>query len=124
VKQINYAHNWNGKLFMDTFSDVRLHNPDRFYVDAELEPVYKNLPMGITKVVAVKTFEFGKITDPFSYMICGKSTHYLAELLNRFYGVNGKLEPDALVDHFVQTYTKRNMAIQNGLITEWWSERT
>jgi hypothetical protein len=117
---INFSQQWGGKIFMDTFGTVRPHDPERFYEGKVLDVLYKKQEMGKAEIVAIRTFEFKQIRDVLSFLDTGRPAHYLAGLLQRFYG--NSLQPDSKLDHIVLRYTCRNITNQGILITQWWDE--
>ena len=120
MNRIEFSHNWNGKLFLDTFGTVRMSNGEKYFVGNEMEAYLKNLYLGIVKVAAVRTFQFRQTRDVLAFLDTGKPAHYMASILNRMYG---NLSPDQPLDHVVLTYVKRDIETQTSLITEWWQSK-
>lgn len=120
-----FSQNPNGKMFMDHFNDVRLFDAEKHVVGIEQEIWLRNHFMGITTIQAVVTFKFKNIRDLLAFTICGKPAHYLAALLKRFYPDQTK--DDVLEEtefaHIVHHWKKRNMPVQDKLITDWWKEQ-
>jgi hypothetical protein len=121
--QLDFSSNWNGKLFNDTFSDIRLHNPDINFLGNEMEVMEKSIYHGIVKIVAVRSFPYYKINDVLAFINVGKPAAYQAEILKRCYAKNQAIQPDMQLDHIVFTYTKRNIETQSQLLTEWWQTK-
>jgi hypothetical protein len=123
MNQIHFSHNWNGRLFLDHFSDVRIPDDDRFVVGNQLEVVLNRKVIGVVKIVAVREFRFKQITDVLSYLICGRNAAYLAEIIRRFYAQDHKLHAETVLVHLVFHYTSRDIPNQSTLLQEWWREK-
>jgi hypothetical protein len=116
----NFSSNYGGRLFGDTFSDVRDNNTEKFYVGATHEIVLKGKNIGIAEIVSVRKFYFKDIRDTLSYLITGQPSYYLAGMLNRFYNQGKPLEPTEVLLHVVYKWKKRNLEMQQFLLNEWW----
>jgi hypothetical protein len=120
MEQIKFSHNWNGKLFLENFGTVRLHNPDKYRLDAKLELLLRNQFLGVVEVVAVKRFYYKNISDVLSHLDVGKPAHYLAGIIGRMY--KDKVHPELLLDHVILQYKSRNLEAQSQMLHEWWKE--
>ena len=121
MQQLNFTQNWNGKLFMDHFGTVRLHNPGKYFAGNTLECSLKNVQLGIITLPAVRTFKYKDIRDVLAFLDTGRPAHYMAAVLSKMYGQSIALQPDTLFDHIVCHYTERNIDNQGRLMQEWWS---
>lgn len=119
---ISFSKSWGGRLFMDNFSDVRLPDAEKFFVGNELKVFLKNTEMGTVSIAALREFEFRKITDVLSHLICGHPAHYLAAVLKKFYP-DENIQPETKFVHMVLHYTERHFENQTVLITEWWRDK-
>lgn len=123
TKRLNYKTNPNGKLFCDTYSDLRLHDPEKFYRGAIIQVYYQNMQMGTVQVMAVRTITFKQITDVLSYLVCGKPAAYLAAQLRSYYeNTDTELTADTKFDHVVLQYTSRNLESHAYQLQEWWNQ--
>lgn len=120
---IEFSHNWNGKLFLDNFGTVRLHNPEKYKPGNEMDAKLKNIYLGSVQVVAVRTFEYKYIRDVLSYLDTGKPAHYMAEVIRRMYQQQVVFNANTKLDHVVFHYIKRNLQTQSELLAEWWREK-
>lgn len=119
MQTLECSKNHNGKLFMDHFPDVRLNNPEKFFVGNELEVILDGESMGTVKVVAVKSFEFSQLGDVLAFLNIGKPKQYYAAVLKSFYG---DLAPHQLLQHIVFAWKSRNLETQGKAIMNWWTD--
>jgi hypothetical protein len=122
MHEINFSINHNGKLFAETFSDLRALDDEKYFIGNELTAILKNKVLGIVKVVAIRSTEYIQIRDVLAFINCGFPAAYQAALLSRFYNKNVPLPPRFKLQHIVFQYVSRNMEVQNVLITEWWND--
>ena len=122
MQQTNFSSNYGGRLFPDTFSDVRDDNTEKFFVGALHEIVLKGKVIGIAEVVTVRRFLFKDIRDVLSFLITGHPSYYLAGILNKFYNQGKTIEPTQEMLHVVYKWKKRNFEMQQFLLNEWWSD--
>lgn len=120
MQNIEFTHNWNGKLFLDYFGTVRLHNPSKYFVGNEMEVYLNRVDFGLVTVAAVRTFRYRDIRDVLSYLDTGKPAHYLGALIKRFYEKSTDLNPETPLDHIVLHYLKRNHPNQALALKDWW----
>lgn len=120
--RLQFSTNPNGKLFADTFSDLRLHDAERFQVGAVVEPYYKGMQMGTARIVALRTIEYRHISDVLAYLVCGKPAPYLAALMRSFYESQQAIEPHTRFDHLVLQWHSRNHEAHAWHLKEWWQE--
>jgi ABC-type antimicrobial peptide transport system permease subunit len=123
MQRIEYTTNWNGKLLLDNFGTVRLHNPGKYFIGNQMEVVLKGMPVGIVKVIAVRTFKYKQISDVLGYLDVGKPAHYLAQLMRNFYSKDIALTPETRFDHIVQQYTERYVEAQQSILKDWWETK-
>ena len=118
--KLQFSHNHNGKLFLDHFGFVDLHDPDKYIVGSRLDLSLRHTLLGTVSVVAVRTFQYKQISDILAYIECGKPAHYLADLLKRY--CEGKIElgPETKLDHVVLHYRERHLQNHSLLLQEWW----
>lgn len=117
---LDFTSNWNGKLFLDNFSTVRLYNEGKYFTGNELEIKLNGVSFGYAKVIASRKFPFGKISDLLAFTDTGKPAHYLAGLIRRFYGKKIEISNETALHHVVLHYTQRNIENQRAAIMEWW----
>ena len=124
MKYLDFSDNYNGKLFLDVFGTIRIHNPAKYHTNAMLTIRLHEKELGTARVLAVRTFEYGNIRDVLSYLDTGKPAHYLAELLRRFYAPHGKLEANTQLDHIILQYETRQFENQSAELKKWWKSKT
>ena len=123
--EINFTHNYNGKLFQECFGSVQLQDLERFKIGNQFTCMYNGRNMGDIIVVAVKPFLFKYITDVLSYIECGQPAHYLAELMRQeASGQKEKIDPMTILQHVIFSYTERNTDMHTFLLKEWWQAKT
>ena len=122
MTRISFTQNPNGKLFADTFSDVRLFDAERFGLGNKLQVYLGGMQMGTVEVVAVRRIEFRQISDTLAYLVCGKPAPYLAALLRAYYPTD-TLEPYTALHHVVLQWTSRNEEAHGHHLTQWWRSK-
>ena len=122
MQQIKFTSNPHGKLFLNYFMDVRLYDDEKFMIGNVLEINLNSKVLGMAKVVAVKPFQYGRLTDTFSYMNCGNNARYQAELLNRYYVHEGPLVSDTRLMVITFHWEQRDMELFEFLLKEWWQK--
>lgn len=123
MQTLTFTQNWNGKLFLDNFGTVRLHNEQKYFSGNHLEIILRNHNIGIAEVVAVRTFLFTGITDVLAYLDTGKPAHYLAELMRRMYSNKDGFNDSSKLDHVILHWKERNMRMHASFLEEWWREK-
>ena len=120
---IIFTTNWNGKLFLDCFGTVRLHNPGKYAVGKKMNIMYNKIPMGIAKIEALRVFQYKQISDALSYIDVGKPAVYLSQLLSNMYTKKGLLFPSSELDHVILVYEERNIESHQMVWREWWDDK-
>lgn len=123
MDQLNFDRHYGGKIFMDQFSTVRLHDPERFVVGFHKQINLKRVEMGVAKIVAVRTFFFRQIRDPLAYLDCGKNASQMAAMLQNIYGQAHRLDRDTKLDHVVLQYTSRHIQNMEAALADFWREK-
>ena len=121
--QTNFSQNYNGKLFLDHFGDVRLYHGEKYVTGNVIEILYRTRQMGISKVVAVADFKYGQIRDSFSFINCAHHAAYQADMLQRFYGRTTPLNAETRLQHVVFEWTERNMEMHREMLKDWWDNK-
>lgn len=81
----SFSSNYNGKLLLDKFSTIRLHNSDRYYINAcHLICLNKN-KIGVAKIVAIKQIPYSSIDDTISFIDSNCNANYLRGMFSNFY---------------------------------------
>lgn len=120
---IIFTSNWNGKLLLDVFGTVRLHNPGKYSVGKKMNIMLNKTPMGIVKIEAIRTFQYRQISDALSYIDVGKPAVYLSQLMSNMYGHKGLLMPSSELDHVILVYEERNIEAHQMVWREWWESK-
>ena len=123
MQTLSFSHNHNGKLLLNSFGTVRLHNPSKYGVGKTLEVDLNKLSLGIVAVAAVRTFRFKQISDVLAYLDCGKPARSLADMMRRMYSKGIDLNAETQFDHVVLYYLKRNMDSHAILFADFWKEK-
>lgn len=124
MQTISYSQNWNGRIFLDNFSDVRLRDDEKFYIGNTLNIMLKGSSVGEVEIVAMRFFRFKQITDVLAWTICGKPAPYLAEVLKRLYKSETDINPETELVHLVLHYKYRHIQNQSPFLQDWWREKT
>ncbi|HYC27731.1 MAG TPA: hypothetical protein VEB42_02930 [Chitinophagaceae bacterium] len=120
TRRISFSNNPNGKLFSDTFSDVRLADAERFYAGSKLDVYLKGMQMGTVQVVAIRPILYKQITDVLSYLVCGKPAAYLAAMIRNWYEPQDDITGETRLAHLVLQWTSRNVEAHALQLQEWW----
>ena len=123
MQKLHFNANHNGKLFLDHFGFVDLHDAERYTVGNHLDVFLRSTLLGTVTVVAVRTFRFKQISDILAFIECGKPAHYLADLLRRYCENKIALGPETELDHVVLHYKQRHLHNHSLLLQEWWNEK-
>lgn len=122
MNRIEIYHNYNGKMFCDTFSHLEPLNPE-IQLGEEYELWYRSLRLGTVEVRALRNVLFSRITPVLSMLYCGQPLHFLSTMLNRQYNQGATHAPDAIFIHAVLGWTYRSIEIQSDLLKEWWDSK-
>ena len=104
MQYTNFSQNSNHKLCNFCFSDLRLDG--NFELMQEREIRLRNEAIGIAKVVALRTFNFGHLTDELAYNICGHNAQYLRSILKK---MHGNVDPWRMVSWVVFQWLKPDL---------------
>lgn len=124
MQTISYSQNWNGRIFLDNFSDVRLPDDEKFFIGNSLKIMFKGCEVGEVEIVAMRVFKFKQISDVLAWTIVGKPAAYLAEVLKRLYKSESEITPETDLIHLVLHYKYRNINNQSPFLQDWWREKT
>jgi hypothetical protein len=122
MNKIEFAVNWNGKLFLDNFGTIRLY-PGKYMFGELLEVYLKNSCLGIAEVVAIKTFTFGNIHDNLAFITIGKNADYLKSFIRNLYSKKTTITPTTKFDHIIFQYRSRNIEVFEPLLKDWWQSQ-
>lgn len=86
MRKIKFSENWNGKLFLDCFTTIRLYAYGKYPDFDKYEIEWNNVVLGIVEVACKKHFTFGQINTATALIDTGHETPYLKTLLTKFYG--------------------------------------
>jgi hypothetical protein len=120
---LQFSTNWNGKLFLDNFGTVRLHNPSKYFIGNKLEVQLKGTRIGEVEIVAIRSFYFKNISDTLAYIDCGKPAAYLAGMMKRMYENKVQLTPETKLDHVTLHYYERSLETHAELLKLWWQDK-
>jgi hypothetical protein len=117
---INFSQNWNGRLFMDNFGDVRLRDDAKFFLENKMNLYYKGYHLGVVSIAALRIFKFKQITDVLAYQVCGKPAPYLAKILKDLYSKEIEMTPETELIHLVLHYSYRDCKVTAPVLQDWW----
>lgn len=123
MDKLEFSTNWNGKLFLDNFGTIRLHNEAKYHIDAIKEVYIRGTYLGIIKIVSVKTILYKNISDGLAYLDTGKNAAYLKSLLTAFYQKKVVINDNLELDHIVCQYTSRHIENFEALLRDWWQSQ-
>ena len=93
LEHLKFSYNWNGKLFTEFFTTIRLYNPDKFQMGKELMCLYtpgKNVyKIGVVKVVSIRAFYLDEITKITSYLDTGYNDKQTKATIRKMYQNKG-----------------------------------
>lgn len=85
MENINFSHNWNGKLKNKVFTTIRLLNNSKYVIGNKYNISLKYYPVGIAEIVDIKYIKISEI-DNFSAMLdTGYSAFATRELIKQMY---------------------------------------
>lgn len=120
MRSINFSINTNGKLFADTFGDVRPMYAIEFKVNEELEATYnEKYKLGIVKPLSIIRFPFMGMKDYLSLLDTGKPVNYYVKILKSIYDI----EDSTVMARVVYGYVMRDIETQTDLMNAWWAKR-
>jgi hypothetical protein len=85
MEQLKFSNNWNGKLFCDSFTTLRLHNLSKYFVGNEFQCFLKKAELGLVKVMEVRTIYLHQLNDFICYLDTGYNTAKTIEIINEMY---------------------------------------
>lgn len=101
MDDLNFNHNWNGKLNCDFFTTIRLWNERKYFVGAKFKMYLKKKYKCDVEVVGVKKAFINQINDWMAWMDAGYSAKTTQDLLRDMYKnkplINWESQPLAYV---------------------------
>jgi hypothetical protein len=85
MEQLKFSNNWNGKLFCDAFTTLRLHDPAKFFVGNEFQCLLNKAELGLVKVVEVRTIYLHQLNEFICYLDTGLNTAKTMEVIKEMY---------------------------------------
>lgn len=83
-QHINFLENYNGKMFNDAFSTIRLKD-EKFQIGNQYEIKLKFNWCGDAEIVYIKDFYLNQLNDAMSYLDTSLSVRETQKLLTEFY---------------------------------------
>lgn len=98
LPEINFTTNWNGKLFTDSFTTIRMWNPDKYIIGQSYKITQgtgKTSPVmvwGQAKLVAEKKLIISQVNEFIAQLDTGYSAMETQGILRKMYGnsINGR----------------------------------
>ncbi len=85
MKQIKFSKNWGGKLSCDSFTTIRLYNPDKFVVGERYEVVLCGDTIATAELVSLREITLSDITEEMARLDTGVSKADTIEILREIY---------------------------------------
>ncbi len=101
MKQINFSKNWNGKLSCESFSTIRIYNPDKYIIGESYALNLESQHIGSVEIVALRTFTLSELTDEMAYLDTGKSLKDMIIILKEIYP---SLKEDTMLHYIICKY--------------------
>lgn len=68
MDKLTFSYNWNNKLNCNSFSTIRLYNPDKYFIGAKFVVQAKGFDNFNVEVKAVTPFFLSNINDSIAYI--------------------------------------------------------
>lgn len=81
----SFSTNYNGKLLLDKFSTIRLHNSSKYYLNAMHLICLNKSQIGVARIVAIKNVCYGHIDDAMAFIDANCNANYLRGMFSKFY---------------------------------------
>lgn len=120
--ELRFTDNFNGKLFLDLFGDIRMAD-DIYKVGTPVEVMLRNNFLGYAQIISRRDFSLKRLTEVASQINCGKGIMYQAKLLNSYYNGNKPMHPDTTLCQIVVRYTQKNMPVMQPLLHDWYENQ-
>ncbi len=85
MKRINFAKNWNFKLYSKAFSTIRLENSEKYIVGKEYAVWLGEEVYSCAVLVSARVLPLNELTEEMAYLDTGLSLKKTKELLREFY---------------------------------------
>jgi len=85
MDDLNFNHNWNGKLNCEFFTTIRLWNEKKYFVGAKFRHLIKEKFKGHVEVVGVKKIYIHQINDWMAWMDTGYSAKTTQDIIRKMY---------------------------------------
>ena len=93
LEHLNFSYNWNGKLFTEFFTTIRLYNPEKFQIEKELLCLYtpgkKVYKVGVVRVISVRGFYLDDIPKITCYLDTGYNDYQTKATIRKMYQNKG-----------------------------------
>ena len=124
IPQLKFSTNPNGKLFADTFVDIRLADYERYSKESRLQVLINKHELGVVEVIGFKDFRLEKLTHCLSMYNCGQGVKHQKMLLHKYYDTKEKeVTLDTMIMAITFKWHYRNMEQHNQLMERWWAEK-
>ncbi len=84
-ERLNFSTNWNGKLFCNYFTTIRLHNPRKYGVGNQYDFHLKEVFMGEVKVIDHKKLTVATISEWIARLDTGYSAEETKNIIRTMY---------------------------------------
>lgn len=92
-EKLTFSHNFNSKLFSDTFTTLRIWNPKRYMVGRVFDVwLTDRQPWGQAEVIAVKKTKLSQLNDWLCYLDTGYNLEETEKMFRTMYKNNETLQ--------------------------------
>lgn len=91
---LKFTHNWNGKLWTDTFTTIRIWQPEKYPVGKVFNAVMGKetyTSWGVVKIIAATSFLIADLDDYAAYLDTGYSAEETRKIIVSMYGKNNNM---------------------------------
>ncbi len=113
----NFSSNINNHLCNFCFSDIRIDHSLELYQEREIK--LRGSLLGTARIVAMRNFPMGHLTNELSFSVCGHNANYLRALLQKFYG---NLTEYSRITWVIFEWVKPDMVAMQQLYNEAWQK--
>lgn len=85
MSAVKFSYNWNGKLFCQCLSTIRLRNDAKYYVGAEVELQFKSRSLGTGIIRSITHFKLHKLNESMARLDTGYDEHTARQMIHTMY---------------------------------------
>ena len=101
LDELSFSYNWNGKLNCNTFTTIRLKNPNKF-TEGKILKVYLNKVLfGFYRIESIKTITLAQINDWIGYLDTGYNAEGCRKIIRDIYKNKPNINTDTAEFYYI-----------------------